>query len=1448
MQLEFTIENQRLSRIDKNFVVEKTQNYLYAHFDFKTNDWNLAQTKYAVFTNSQYNDKNENALMIKIDSETNKCLVPYQILINDCSFSVNVIGVNSSGEYIITTNSSNVGVSKTGSTNGIHPDDPQPSFLQQLLEKIANSYTNFNFVYNQTNGNLTLTMVDNDGKEFSKVVDLPMEQVVKNVSYNESSKVLTIEWINGQKTEIDFSNFVDTYKADEKTLTLNGSTFSIKKEWIDEINEKIEQVEKSTNEKIGNLEEHTIEDTFYERMTASDSTGSKYEIKDGSIATPIKIGGMSYKSDNLQPREWSGLNDRIELNTTLKEGQSYTLCVNLPPTTGSRGLNLYDDKNNLLFSNEMTGWADPKSGWNSFVITAVTDTTSLRINAYGFEETSMQGAIYSGELVDKNKYNAINLYTPYFEGLRSTKVSAVESKGNNLLDTKKLIIRGTDFSVSSDGYVSDLCSSFNGKCFNSRYSTELSTVLSSNGILFKKGDYFISLKAKRNSGSGSLNAIFITLSNTKQKPATKVLFPNMSAEYQTYKCSFTLEEDSNIGLHIQVDGNASSMIFEIKDLMISKGNVEYQPYWEDRFEIPSEIQALDGFGLGINETYYNYIDFKRKVFVQNVMEIDLGDYAWYTGGTNTTDIKRMYTNKLKDLILKWATLSTPAPILCKGYSTLSAYDTYQKKIGISVDDTGSILIYDENYNTSDNLESFNAHVKGMKAIIALETPIETDISEYLKDYQYKVDNLGTEILVNEYQQKAPTEISYSVSLGQQIIENSDNIAKLNDGKLDKDTSVTSNPKVYFKEANGNNVTKNTTPSLTAWSIPYRDDTINFKVGDLTESSDGSYVANKNYVDNTAVAKVTSTGSYPRVYCVSGNGSQEMRGAIDRAIAWAIPYRNANNNFMVGDLTDEMNGSYVANKNYVDSIIAKQAKRIEQLEKASEGTILETIENEVETSYIRELGESTLPYTLLETLGGMTYKSENFLPIPTNVNSVSSNGITITFDTKTQTYTFSGTATSNVWFNYFPILDIVTGAPYGTGNIDAKGYYLNVNALNFSGGVYVQFADGTKTYTLYDMANTENVSNQIDASSDTLKRGWFYIKSGATVSGSLRLSITKENKYNMPYDEYFDGLRNSAVTEVVSNGANLLSLEDKETTTLNGVTYSIKNGVITFNGTATKDTTIFEITNYNVSGESFYVMPFGMVTTSNLFGMVIATSDWSKSVTFNYNNFTSGREILCNFQIVRIWVYSGAVLNNVKFKPMIVSGSTAPTEFKPYIAPTIKTIPIAITSIDGYGLGINETYYNYIDYERGVFVQNVRSIYLKDLSWSKSSNTTFDRFVSYVQENAKPRTDIVSDISLNDTSGKGDMDKNNSVIVINSSTQLVVNVGDYGLVTLEDFVSRLNEENPKFIYPLATPIETDISNLLVGFDNIIKVEGLGTITFENEHKQKVPNGITYQRRI
>lgn len=65
-------------------------------------------------------------------------------------------------------------------------------------------------------------------------------------------------------------------------------------------------------------------------------------------------------------------------------------------------------------------------------------------------------------------------------------------------------------------------------------------------------------------------------------------------------------------------------------------------------------------------------------------------------------------------------------------------------------------------------------------------------------------------------------------------------------------------------------------------------------------------------------RVETTSTCPRLYGVSGTGVQEMRNTIDRDMPWSVPYRNNTGNFMVKDLTSDSNGSYVANKNYVDA--------------------------------------------------------------------------------------------------------------------------------------------------------------------------------------------------------------------------------------------------------------------------------------------------------------------------------------------------------------------------------------------------------------------------------------------------------------------------------------------------------------------------------------------------
>ena len=106
--------------------------------------------------------------------------------------------------------------------------------LQELKELTNNFYNDFKFSYVEQTGKLILTLIDANKKETSVEVDLPTEELVKNVSYDKNNNIINIEWQNGQTTEIALSGLVDVYKADEETLTLDKSTntFKLKDTWI----------------------------------------------------------------------------------------------------------------------------------------------------------------------------------------------------------------------------------------------------------------------------------------------------------------------------------------------------------------------------------------------------------------------------------------------------------------------------------------------------------------------------------------------------------------------------------------------------------------------------------------------------------------------------------------------------------------------------------------------------------------------------------------------------------------------------------------------------------------------------------------------------------------------------------------------------------------------------------------------------------------------------------------------------------------------------------------------------------------------------------------------------------------------------------------------------------------------------------------------------------------
>lgn len=123
-QLLFEIKNQHIVRKDTFRPVAYSRNYLYAHFDFLTEEWkNKIIT--AVFR------KDEVAYEVIIDAD-NDALVPWELLQGTGDIQVSCFAGN-----LITVNKSRVHIYESGYGEDLESNqDPTPSVYQQLVERI----------------------------------------------------------------------------------------------------------------------------------------------------------------------------------------------------------------------------------------------------------------------------------------------------------------------------------------------------------------------------------------------------------------------------------------------------------------------------------------------------------------------------------------------------------------------------------------------------------------------------------------------------------------------------------------------------------------------------------------------------------------------------------------------------------------------------------------------------------------------------------------------------------------------------------------------------------------------------------------------------------------------------------------------------------------------------------------------------------------------------------------------------------------------------------------------------------------------------------------------------------------------------------------------------------------------------------------------------------------
>lgn len=133
MDLNFEINNQIITRIDKNILVNKSKNYVFCYFTFKTDDW-LDKEKFVIFKDSW-----GNAYECYIGNmEYCRCVVPSDAL-KGTNFSVSVFG----GDRI-TTNELTILLIPSGYTTRIVPSSgaADKDVFVQIFDELSNKIDN----------------------------------------------------------------------------------------------------------------------------------------------------------------------------------------------------------------------------------------------------------------------------------------------------------------------------------------------------------------------------------------------------------------------------------------------------------------------------------------------------------------------------------------------------------------------------------------------------------------------------------------------------------------------------------------------------------------------------------------------------------------------------------------------------------------------------------------------------------------------------------------------------------------------------------------------------------------------------------------------------------------------------------------------------------------------------------------------------------------------------------------------------------------------------------------------------------------------------------------------------------------------------------------------------------------------------------------------------------
>ena len=536
---------------------------------------------------------------------------------------------------------------------------------------------------------------------------------------------------------------------------------------------------------------------------------------------------------------------------------------------------------------------------------------------------------------------------------------------------------------------------------------------------------------------------------------------------------------------------------------------------------------------------------------------------------------------------------------------------------------------------------------------------------------------------------------------------------------------------------------------------------------------------------------------------------------------------------------------------VDSTLSAHNKRITNLENWMLPRYFETDDA---TAFIKDVPEGALPFAEVSKIGGMTRKCTNLIPFPYASNSTTSNGVTFTAQ-EDGGVRIKGTCTANALMHIWRC------------NLFTKFWYAQLNttgtaAEGYCASLIGSCADGTSNRVFLQYENYSD-SGLI----------YLYAREGETYD-CIVYPMLNVGSTALPYEPYFKGLRSAPVTEVKSVGTNQAAfingnhnLEDRINLTINNGHWEISTAVYEdyFYDKWKPYTTFFlKAGTYNFSLQNRATSVDYENIAFQFMIKDLATDDNVASVSLNLSRTDNNDFVIDKDKEVYV---AGYVFNSTgqtvacSFDLMISKGSGR----KDFIAPTVHTLPIPaeVQALDGYGEGLNDTYYNYISWNDDgsiTFNKVTKRVELTGaedwaLGVTSDSVTEYNRYICYDFSSPFATTKHCSHFEyLGDTvsayNPTGEGLGNGASGSYNYSVDFAF-LKNGSFPTLSSWKTYLAQQ-----YAAGTPvviefldrdtktIVTDISNTTLQ-DNFIEVGNGGTITFSNEHKYAVPSEVTFQ---